>query len=92
MKNPSEKSEYGLFTIGEMARLCRTTKDALYFYERKGLIKPYFIDDNGYRYYDLTNFYDLEDVYKRQALHDRKNAAEHWSSSQIYFLFSFPVR
>lgn len=60
MKNPSEKSEYGLFTIGEMARLCRTTKDALYFYERKGLIKPYFIDDNGYRYYDLTNFYDLD--------------------------------
>lgn len=60
MKNPNENRETGLFTIGEMARLCRTTKDALYFYERKGLVKPYFIDDNGYRYYDLKNFYDLD--------------------------------
>ena len=60
MKDTNEKQSTGLFTIGEMASLCRTTKDALYFYERKGLIKPYFVDDNGYRYYDLNNFYDLD--------------------------------
>lgn len=60
MKNQNKKGEPDLFTIGEMAALCRTTKDALYFYERKGLVKPYFIDDNGYRYYDLNNFYDLD--------------------------------
>ena len=60
MKNQNKKGEPGLFTIGEMVALCRTTKDALYFYERKGLVKPYFIDDNGYRYYDLNNFYDLD--------------------------------
>lgn len=49
-----------LFTIGEMVKACRTTKDTLYFYERKGLIKPAFIDTNGYRYYDLNNFYRMD--------------------------------
>lgn len=49
-----------LLTIGEMARLCRTTKDTLYFYEKRGYLKPYFIDDNGYRYYDRNNFYSMD--------------------------------
>lgn len=49
-----------LLTISEMAHLCRTTKDTLYFYERKGYLKPYFIDDNGYRYYDRNNFYTMD--------------------------------
>lgn len=49
-----------LLTISEMAHLCRTTKDTLYFYERKGYLKPYFIDTNGYRYYDRNNFYTMD--------------------------------
>lgn len=49
-----------LFTTGEMAKACRTTKDTLYFYERKGLIKPAFVDSNGYRYYDLENYYRMD--------------------------------
>lgn len=49
-----------LFTIGEMVAACRTTKDTLYFYEKKGLIKPAFVDKNGYRYYDLKNFYRMD--------------------------------
>jgi len=53
-------SKEGLFSIGEMTKLCNSTKDTLYFYERKGLIKPCFIDDNGYRYYDEVNFYKFD--------------------------------
>lgn len=55
----NEKNQ-DLLTIGEMARLCRTTKDTLYFYERKGYLKPCFIDTNGYRYYDSKNFYSMD--------------------------------
>ena len=56
----NEINRKNLFTIGEMVRACRTTKDTLYFYERKGLIKPAFTDTNGYRYYDLQNFYQMD--------------------------------
>jgi len=56
-ENPSTVN---LFSIGEMAKACRTTKDTLYFYEKKGLIQPAFVDVNGYRYYDLNNFYKMD--------------------------------
>ena len=55
-----EMNRKDFFTIGEMVKACRTTKDTLYFYERKGLIKPAFVDGNGYRYYDLQNFYQMD--------------------------------
>lgn len=55
-----KRNTENLFSIGEMVKACRTTKDTLYFYERKGLLKPAFVDSNGYRYYDLNNFYRMD--------------------------------
>lgn len=58
-----EDKEQYLISIGEMARLCRTTKDTLYFYERKGLLTPKVTNkETGYRYYDADNFYLMDMV------------------------------
>ncbi len=49
-----------IFSSGEMASYSRISKDALFFYEEKGLIKPNRNPENGYRYYTLENFYQLD--------------------------------
>ncbi len=54
------RDKESLMTISEMAHLCRTTKDTLYFYEKRGYLKPRFVDTNGYRYYDRNNFYSID--------------------------------
>ena len=42
-------------TIGQMAKLNKTTVPTLRLYERLGLLVPAYINpDNGYRYYDIT--------------------------------------
>jgi len=53
-------------TTGEFARLCGTTKDTLFHYDRTGILKPQFISANGYRRYRAEQFfeYDLISVLK----------------------------
>ncbi len=48
-----------LLTINEFAKICQTTKDTLLVYDRKGLLKPALIGENGYRYYNLRQHYDF---------------------------------
>ena len=55
-----EKNKKKLFTTGELASLCNIHRKTLLFYDRLGLIKPEFIDDNGYRYYARRQFFSLE--------------------------------
>ena len=43
-------------TSGEFARLCRTTKETLFHYDREGLLKPKLITGNGYRRYAGSRF------------------------------------
>ncbi len=40
-----------LYTAGEFAKLCGTTKSTLFVYDKKGLLKPAITGENGYRYY-----------------------------------------
>ncbi|MGN0628905.1 MAG: MerR family transcriptional regulator [Oscillospiraceae bacterium] len=40
-----------IYTTGEFAKLCGTTKDTLFLYDKKGLLKPLINAENGYRYY-----------------------------------------
>lgn len=42
-----------LLSTGAFAKMCNVTKKTLYFYEKKGLLKPAVVKDNGYRYYRL---------------------------------------
>ena len=42
--------------IGELSKICDVTVKTIRFYEKKGLLKPIYVDKfTGYRYYDKTN-------------------------------------
>ena len=40
-----------IYTTGEFAKLCKTTKATLMLYDKNGILKPDYIGENGYRYY-----------------------------------------
>lgn len=47
------QSQVTLLKVAKFAQICRTTPRTIRFYEKKGLIKPAFIDQfSGYRFYD----------------------------------------
>lgn len=46
-----------LFTSGEFAKFCNTTKDTLFHYDDINLLKPVKIATNGYRYYSSNQAY-----------------------------------
>ena len=37
------------FSIGEFASLFKLSKQTLFYYERNNILKPSYIDENGYR-------------------------------------------
>ena len=42
---------------GEFAKLCNTSKETLRHYKNIGLLNPKYKDNNGYFYYDTSQFY-----------------------------------
>ena len=46
-----------LFTIGEFMKLCITTRETLYHYEKMGLLCPTVDETNGYRYFTPYDYY-----------------------------------
>jgi DNA-binding transcriptional MerR regulator/effector-binding domain-containing protein len=49
------------FTVGEMAKLSRLSAQTLRYYDKIGLFKPSFVDEEtGYRYYKLDQFQKLQ--------------------------------
>ncbi|MCB2299034.1 MerR family transcriptional regulator [Clostridium tagluense] len=52
-----------VFRIGDFSKLAKTTTKTLRFYDEVGLLKPSFVDDNnGYRYYEPKQFFDLNRI------------------------------
>lgn len=49
-----------MLKISEFAKLAKTTRRTLIFYDEKGLFSPAKIADNGYRYYDPDQLYQFE--------------------------------
>lgn len=47
-------------TTGEFAKLCNTTKETLFHYDRENLLKPKHLSENGYRYYGAEQFFDFD--------------------------------
>ena len=44
-----------MYKIGDFSKMSKTTIKALRYYEREGLLKPAFIDqDTSYRYYESS--------------------------------------
>ncbi|MCH4887838.1 MerR family transcriptional regulator [Acidaminobacter sp. JC074] len=49
-------------TIGELAKMNDVSTHQIRFYEEKGILKPAYIDDNGYRKYNLDSMYQMSHV------------------------------
>lgn len=49
-----------LVTVGEFADLAVTTKRTVQYYDKIGLLKPFKVDDNGYRYYKQRQVLDFQ--------------------------------
>lgn len=51
-----------LVNIGEFAYLTGVSSHTIRFYEKKGIFKPYKIDENGYRQYNYQSYLDLMNI------------------------------
>ena len=49
-----------IFTTGEFAKLCGTSKDTLFYYDKIGILKPEIVLENGYRRYNALQFFDFD--------------------------------
>lgn len=49
-----------LLKIGDFAKLARTTKRTVLWYEEKGLLQPFFTDESGYRYFKPAQIIDFQ--------------------------------
>ena len=51
------------FTAGEIAKLSGLSKQTILFYDKKGILKPDYVDpDNGYRYYSADQLDFLDNI------------------------------
>lgn len=47
------------YCIGEVEKICSITKKTLRYYDKIGLLSPFEISENGYRYYNKENLYTV---------------------------------
>lgn len=48
------------YSIGEVAKMLKISTRTLRFYDEKNLVKPAYIDRNGYRFYEMKQINQLE--------------------------------
>jgi len=48
------------YTAGELAKMFMLSKQTILYYDRKGILKPKFVTENGYRYYSVSQYLTLE--------------------------------
>lgn len=53
-----ENSRY--FTPGELAKLLGVSKQLLLYYDKNDIFSPEFVDENGYRFYVLSQYFTLQ--------------------------------
>ena len=52
-----------MYKIGDFSSMSKTTVKTLRYYEKEGLLKPVFVDqDNGYRYYDTSQLIEISKI------------------------------
>jgi DNA-binding transcriptional MerR regulator len=51
-----------LLTAGQFAKLARTTKRTVLWYDEKGILQPHSTDDSGYRFYAPHQILDFQSV------------------------------
>ena len=55
----SKRREDGLYSIGEVSRICNVSKKALRFYDEIGIMSPDKVTSNHYRYYSRKSLLKL---------------------------------
>ena len=56
------------FTIGEFDSLFKLSKQTLFYYERNNILRPAYIDENGYRYYSLEQYFIFDIIINMRKL------------------------
>lgn len=52
-----------MYKIGDFSNMSKTTIKTLRYYEKEGLLKPAYIDQNtGYRYYEISQLVDVSKI------------------------------
>jgi DNA-binding transcriptional MerR regulator len=57
-----EGSMKEFYTVGEVSKIFNVSTDALRFYDRINLIKPWKTGENGYRYYSKAQFEKISTI------------------------------
>ena len=57
-----------MLKIDEFSCLAKTTVKTLRYYDKMGLLKPVFVDSNGYRYYEIEQLNDLLKIVELRSL------------------------
>lgn len=57
-----------MIKIGEFSKIAKTTIKTLRYYDDINLFKPIFVDENGYRYYELSQLNDLLTIINLRSL------------------------
>ncbi|WP_230591222.1 MerR family transcriptional regulator [Lysinibacillus sphaericus] len=78
------------FSIGEMAKLHKTTIKTLRYYDEIDLLKPMYTDkNNGYRYYSTEQFEQLNTIhYLKELGFSLKEIKGHFGSQRYRRLFA----
>ena len=50
------------YTVKQLARLSNVSVRTLHWYDEKGLLKPAFLGENGYRYYEEDQLFTLQQI------------------------------
>ena len=75
------------YTTGEFARMAHVTIRTIRYYDKKGLLKPSFVNESGYRMYSDEDFLRLQKIlslkYLGFSLKEISNMTIHDTSSDI---------
>ena len=52
-----------MYKIGDFSSMSKTTIKTLRYYEKEGLLKPFYIDKStGYRYYETSQLIEISKI------------------------------
>jgi DNA-binding transcriptional MerR regulator len=74
------------FLINELAKSQGISRELLHFYDRKGLFSPCIISDNGYRYYALLQFFELQIISGLRKIHIPLPVIKNYLEKKEYIL------
>ena len=73
------------YTTGEFARMAHVTIRTIRYYDKKGLLKPSFINESGYRMYSDEDFLKLQKILSLKYLGFSLNEI---GNMTIHFIFA----